>query len=252
MFFIVSKILTYLFHPLVWIVVLLAAAFFSRKPQIVRKGLLWAFVLLLLFSNTFLVNQVVSLWAIQPESVHRKFDVGIVLGGSTATYEAKYHRVTYKGNIDRVLQAVEMYRQGKIKKIMVTGASGNLMYSQVKEGRLLHDFLVHIGIPEKDILTDTLAENTHENAVYAKKILRRHPQLQSVLLFTSSLHMRRALACFRHEGIKVTPYVTNLLNTKVQWNPEYFFIPDAANFLIWNGMIHEMLGYWVYDLMGYI
>lgn len=252
MFFIVSKILAYLFHPLVWIVGLLAVAIFSRKAKTIRRCTVTAFVLLFLFSNTFLVNKLVSLWTIQPVPVHRKYDVGIVLGGSTATYDTKVHRVTYKGNIDRLLQAVEMYKQGKIKKIMVTGASGNLMYSQVKEGRLLHDFLVRIGIPEKDILTDTLAENTHENAVYAKKILRRHPRLHSVLLFTSSLHMRRALACFRHEGIKVTPYVTNLLNTDVQWNPEYFLIPDAANFLIWNGMVHEVFGYLVYRIVGYI
>ncbi len=253
MFFVVSKILTYLFHPLVWIVVLLVIAlFFSRKPKKIRRELLAAFVLLVAFSNTFLVNQVVSLWAIRPVAVHRKFDVGIVLGGTTVTYNARYHRVTYRGNIDRLLQAVEMYKRGKIRKIMVTGASGNLMYRQVKEGRLLHDFLVRIGIPEKDILTDTLAENTHENAVYAKKILLQHPQLHSVLLFTSALHMRRALACFRHEEIKSTPYVTNLLNTKIRWNPEYLFIPDAANFLVWNGMIHEVFGYLVYWIVGYI
>ncbi len=252
MFFILSKILTYLFHPVVWLVVLLALALFHRNAK-TRKRSLWAgFVVLLLFSNTFIVNKIAAMWAIDPVPVTQKYDVGVVLGGSTATYEKQYNRVTYKGNIDRLLQAVEMYRRRKIKKILVTGAAGNLLYPHIKEAKLLRAFLLDIGIPKRDILMDTLAENTHQNAVYTKIILQQHPRVQSILLFTSALHMRRALACFRHEGLRATPYPTNLLNTPTHWNVEYLFIPNAANFLIWNGMVHEMAGYITYRIMGYL
>ncbi len=252
MFFVLSKIVSYFFHPLTWLVILLALALFHKNRRVRRRSLLTGFVILLVFSNTFFVNKIAGLWAIQPVPVNRKYDVGVVLGGSTATYEAKYHRVTFKGNIDRLLQAVEMYHRGKIKKILVTGAAGNLMYPHIKEAKLLRSFLLNIGIPQRDILMDTLAENTHQNAVYAKILLQRHRRVPSVLLFTSSMHMRRALACFRHEGIDAVPYATNLLNTETQWNVEYLLIPDAANFLVWNGLVHEMSGYVVYRIMGYI
>ncbi len=252
MFFILSKIVFYLFHPLLWLVVFVALALFHKNPKIKKRSLVTGFVVLVVFSNTFIVNKIAGLWAMQPVPVTQRFDVGVVLGGSTATYEAKYHRVTFKGNIDRLLQAVEMYHQGKIKKILVTGAAGNLLYPHIKEAKLLRSFLLNIGIPRRDILMDTLAENTHQNAVYSKVILQQHRHLRSVLLFTSSLHMRRALACFQHEGIRAQPYVTNLLNTPTQWNITYFLVPDAANFLVWNGMVHEIIGYVVYRLMGYI
>ena len=64
--------------------------------------------------------------------------------------------------------------------------------------------------------------------------------------------MRRAMACFRHEGVSVQPYATNLINSETHWNVEYLLIPNASNFLIWDGVIHEMLGYGIYKIMGYI
>ncbi len=252
MFFILSKILAYLFRPLIWVAVLLALSLFHKKPHF-RKRCLWtAFLIVLIFSNTFIVNKIAGIWVVKPVPVTQKFDVGVVLGGSTATYEEKYHRVTYKGQVDRLLQAVAMYRKGKIKKILVTGASGNLIYKRIKEANLMQSLLLDAGIPKRDILVDTLAENTHENAVYTKRLLEQHHKLKTILLFTSSLHMRRALACFRHEGLHPRPYPTNLLNTVVKWNIEYLLIPQTANFLIWNGLIHEMSGYLTYKIMGYI
>ncbi len=252
MFFIISKILTYLFRPAIWLVILMAFALFHKNPRKRSRSLWLGFLILLIFSNTFIVTKLTGLWAVDPEPVTQTFDVGIVLGGSTVTYEKKYNRTTFKGNIDRLLQAVELYNLGKIKKILITGASGNLFYPHMKEAGMLNSFLLNIGIPKRNILIDTLAENTHENAVYAEKILQQHPNIHSVLLFTSSLHMRRAMACFRHEGIKAQPYPTNLINVQTHWNVEYLLIPNISNFLIWNGMIHEMLGYGVYKIMGYI
>ncbi|VAW28633.1 hypothetical protein MNBD_BACTEROID07-1165 [hydrothermal vent metagenome] len=252
MFFVISKIVTYLFRPAIWLVILLALALFHKNPRKRRRSLWLGFMILLLFSNTFIVTKVTGLWAVEPKPVTQVFDVGVVLGGSTVTYEKKFNRTTFKGNIDRLLQAVELYNKGEIKKILITGASGNLIYPGLKEAKMLRSFLLNIGIPKRNILMDTLAENTHENAVYTKKILQQHPHIHSVLLFTSSMHMRRAMACFIHEGIKVQPYPTNLINSQTHWNIEYLLIPSISNFLIWDGMIHEIAGYGVYKIMGYI
>ena len=252
MFFVLSKILTYLFRPVIWLVVLLAFAVFHKNPRKRKRSLRLGLLILVIFSNTFIVTKITGLWAVNPEPVTKIFDVGVVLGGSTVTFEKKYNRITYRGNIDRLLQAVKLYKKGKIKKILVTGGSGNLVYPGFIEAKELRIFLLEIGIPRQDILMDTLADNTHENAVYTKKILQQHPRLHTVLLFTSSMHMRRAMACFRHEGIEIQPYATNLINAQTHWNMEYLLVPSAANFLVWNGMIHELTGYWVYKIMGYI
>ena len=252
MFFIISKILTYFLRPAIWLLILFILALANRNNKKQRIYLWIAFLTFVLFSNSFFITKTTDLWAVSPKELNQSYDVGVVLGGSTITYEKKYDRKIFKGNIDRLLQAVELYQNGKIKKILITGASGNLIYRDLKEARLLRSFLISINFPPNHILMDTLAENTHENAVYTKEILNHHPELKKVLLITSSLHMRRAMACFRHEGIRVTPYPTNLINSDMHWNLEYLLVPNISNFMIWNGMMHEMLGYEVYKLAGYL
>lgn len=252
MFFVISKILGYGFRPVVWIVILLAIALFNKKKRIRKRSLITAFVILIIFSNSFIVTKITGLWDVNPVKIDSCYDVGIVLGGGTVTFNKKYERRVYHTNVDRLLQAVDLYEKGRIKKILITGGSANLIYKKVKEAKLMDAFLRNIKIPSSDILIDTLAENTHQNAVYSKKILDKYPNLKKVLLFTSTVQMRRAMGCFRKEGIQVTPYPTNLINSDSPWNFEYLFIPNASNLLIWDGTIHEIVGYVVYKMMGYI
>ncbi len=252
MFFVISKLLGYFVRPIIWIVILLGIALFSKKMSARRKSLITAFVILIVFSNSFLVTKVTGLWAVNPVKIDRCYDVGIVLGGRTVTFDQKYNRRIYHETIDRLLQAVHLYEKGKIKKILVTGGAGNLIYKNVKEAKLMDSLLRTIKIPVSDILIDTLAENTHQNAVYSKRILNKYPGLKKILLITSSIQMRRAEGCFEKEGIHVTPYPTNLLNSDSPWNFEYLFVPNASNFLTWDATVHEMVGYVVYKIMGYI
>lgn len=252
MFFVISKILGYCVRPIIWIVILLAIALFNKKMRVRRKSLVAAFVILIVFSNSFLVTKITGIWAINPVKIDSCYDVGIVLGGRTVTFDKKYNRRNYHENIDRLLQAVNLYEKGKIKKILITGGSGNLIYTEIKEANLMDSLLRNIKIPASDILIDTLAENTHQNAVYSKRILDKYPQYKKFLLITSSVQMRRAMGCFEKEGIQVTPYPTNLLNSDSHWNFEYLFIPNASNLLTWDGTIHEMIGYVVYKIMGYV
>ncbi len=254
MFFILSKIFAYLLTPLIWIIGLLIAAAATKKEKKKRRLTLSALIVILLFTNSFIINLFVGLWTVpikKADKLNPPYDVGIVLGGNTITFQKDFERKTFNGNIDRILQAVDLYKKGIIKKILVTGASGDLIYRDQKEGLLMASFLREIGIPDSNILVDTLAENTHENALYAKQIIAKTGS-EKLLLITSSLHMRRALACFRHEGLYPAVYSTNPLDTGIRWNIEYFLIPNSANLLIWNGLIHEVLGYWIYRVSGYI
>ena len=54
-------------------------------------------------------------------------------------------------------------------KILVTGAASNLLYRGHKEGNMMAWFLRSIGIPDSVVIVDTLAENTHQNAVYSQR-----------------------------------------------------------------------------------
>lgn len=255
MFFVVSKILGFLLSPILWVMLLLLIGLISRNVTRKKRALIASLILLYVFSNSFIVGQLVAIWSIDGKSsleINDSYDVGIVLGGTTISYEASIDRKIYHGNIDRLLQAVQLYKEGRIKKIMITGASGNLIYRDVKEALLLKEFLDLIEIPDRDVIVETEAENTYENARYCKQLLDDNFKDPSILLFTSSMHMRRSLACFKKQGITADSFSTNLISQRIRWNMEYLFLPDAVNLKIWEALTHEMMGYLVYKSAGYL
>jgi len=255
MFFVVSKIISFVLSPLIWIIALLVWALLAKTAKKRVRLLIISLLMLLLFTNSFLVGLITRGWAWEGTDgtkIDRVYKVGIVLGGNTISYNPLLSKITYNYNVDRLMQAMTLYKEGKIERILVTGASGNIVYRDVKEGALMRDALLTMGVPDSVILLDTVAENTHQNALFAHKILIEHHISDTCLLITSSLHMRRALGCFKKEGVAVHPYATNLLRSNSVVTFDYLIYPYAINITIWEGMTHEILGYLVYKLLGYI
>ena len=56
--------------------------------------------------------------AINAQKISDPYDVGIVLGGSMRYYDQSVDRVVYSSSVDRLLQALQLYHDKKIKKIL--------------------------------------------------------------------------------------------------------------------------------------
>jgi len=50
----------------------------------------------------------------------------------------------------------------------------------------------------------------------------------------------------------VTPYATGKIAGERRFNFDYLFIPSQDIFTAWNALAHEVLGYLVYAVMGYL
>ncbi len=255
MFFIVSKILSYLFTPVYWGLALLIVGLFVKNKTLAKRLFISAALVIYLFSNHYLVDVCLRWWEypVQNMAVETKpYDVGIVLGGGIITYNKEDQRLIFRGSADRGLQALELYKQGKIKKILITAGPGSLIYDDVLESNYYRDFLVRIGVPASDIIVDSVANNTRQNAVNSKTILDKTNPGGRFLLITSAIHMRRSLGCFKKVGLPVTPYAVDRLSTLPFKNFEYRFIPDLDALKYWNYLIHEWIGYIIYRITGYI
>ena len=124
-----------------------------------------------------------------------QYDVGIVLGGMFE-YNNDLNVLSVRTHADRIWQAITLYKKGKIKKILISGASGYVSDRGLQEAVQLKEVLVDWGIPEKDLLVETVSRNTHENALETKNVLETsYPHLEKRLLITSGFHMKRAEAC---------------------------------------------------------
>lgn len=255
MFWILSKILSYLFTPVYWGLALLIVGLFVKNKTLSRRLFFSSALLIYLFSNHYLVDVFLRGWEYPVQNLpanSKPYDVGIVLGGDIIYFNKEDNRLVFRNSADRGLQALELYKQGKIKKILISAGPGSLVYQDVLEANYYRDFLVRIGVPDSVVIVDSLANNTRQNAVNSKAILDRVNPGGRFLLITSAIHMRRSLGCYKKVGLPVTPYAVGRLSTKPFHNFEYLFIPDLDALRYWNFLVHEWVGYLMYRISGYI
>lgn len=252
MFFYIAKISGYILNPLAWIIVLLIVAVLIRKPAKRKRLTIISLLLLLLFTNPFIGDEAIRAWE-RPLSgdVRSKYEAAIVLGGDIVSYDKPSDRLIFRSGADRLLQAIDLYKNGSIKKIIISGGSGHLLYKDRTEASFVKKYLLRIGVDNKDILIENTSKNTFENAKYTAKLLQKNDITDSLLLITSSLHMRRAAACFEKQSISVKEYPTSKITGSRIKDVDHLFIPSIKTLENWNKLIHELLGYGVYKILGY-
>jgi uncharacterized SAM-binding protein YcdF (DUF218 family) len=253
MFFFLSKILVFLISPLVWIFVLLLFSLFSKKPNRKRNLLIFAVLLLFLFSNKFLFNEVIGTWELKPEKISsaEKFDYVIVLGGFSK-YDTVYNRVQLTNAGDRIWQAYKLYKEKKAAKIFISGGAGSILHQEITEADKVKNVLLKMQVPENDIIIEALSKNTHENAQNTMEWIKKHDSGAKCLLVTSSSHMRRAWGCFKKYDPNIKYYVSDIKHVYRVYDPDVLLKPDADVLNNWDSLIKEWVGYGTYKIMGYL
>lgn len=252
MFFLLSKLLAFIIAPLTWIITLLFVSLFSKDEKRKKKCLRWALGLTLFFSNAFIFDECMRNWEIPATKYGdlKTYDNGIVLGG-ILTYDEEYDRLQFQRGADRLLQAIELYKHGFIKKIIFTGGSGSILHPDKKEGMFVKRYLLTLGIPEQDFFIENESRNTHENAVMTKQLIDDKNIKGDFLLITSAFHMRRSLACFKKAEITVVPYSTDRYSGPRKFEFDHLLIPNFSAINDWNNFLKELVGFITYKIMRY-
>lgn len=253
MFFVLSKLFFYLLMPVTIAFYGLIYALWTRSPRRKQRAVIFTAVWLFACSNPFLVNELARVWEYQPVVLKKGevFDVAVVLTGGTV--EKRGDKTYYSKTVDRILQPLLLYKEGKVRKILISGGSGlvSTQADSLYEGRALADLLRISGVPPEDILLEGRSRNTHENALFTKQVLAR-TSYRKVLLVTSAFHMRRAVGCFRKEGIEVRPYPADFFSTDPELTADQILVPKEQALHEAYVMAREILGYVVYRLTGYV
>lgn len=251
MFFILSKLLSFIVMPVTLIVLAFLLSWLYKKYR--HFFLLTGLALLFLFTNPFLGNVLIRWWEVSPTLLSDlpAYHIGIVLGGITSDKEPR-DRVHVTGAADRILHALHLYREGKIDKILISGGSGKILKDDIPEAVLLQKILLLSQIPEQDIMIETSSRNTRENALFSAAILEEEYPAQKYLLITSAFHMRRARACFEKVGLTVDTYSVDMRGNETEYTPDVLLIPNTAAIGTWEVMIKEWLGMLAYKISGYI
>src|SRR4051812_29796874 len=152
-----------------------------RRP-LVRVALAFSLVSLLLLGgiNALVVlrthSRATDSVAAQPHA-----QVAIVPG---ALVDPRGHMSTMLA--DRVRGAVELYRAGKVDRILVSGDHHRLGYDETDTMR---DAVVQTGVPARDVFTDYAGFDTWSTMARAKRIFG----VKSAIVVTQGFHMARAI-----------------------------------------------------------
>ena len=252
MFFILSKLLVFTITPLIWILTLLLFAIFSKDEKRRRKCLRWTLGLTLFFTNPFIFNECARLWEIPatPFSKLKTYNAGIVLGGMSVNDE-ELNRVQFFRSTDRLIQAIDLYKRGVIKKIIFTSGSGRILRPEMKEAILLKPYILKMGVAEEDLYIESESNNTRENALFTKQLIDKEKIQRPFLMITSAFHMRRGLGCFNRVGISSEPYSTDRFSGPREFVFDTLFIPNISTLNDWTGFIHEIVGFITYKALRY-
>jgi len=184
-----------------------------------------------------------------PRTMPEKVDGIIVLGGMVnAKLSAERGKPMITAAVERLTEFADLADRYPDAKLVFTAGAGNPRAQQFKEAHFVGPFLKRLGIDPTRVVYEDQSRNTHENAVFSKRLV--NPAAGEVwLLVTSALHMPRSMECFRRVGWPVTPIPTDY----VTWDDgdllelQFDFLGGLGNL---NRGVHEVLGlifYWLTD-----
>ena len=120
--------------------------------------------------------------------------VGLLLG---TTPQARIGRITNYFFVYRIDAAEQLYKAGKIEKILISGDEHSL--DGVNEPKCMRDSLIARGIPASAIILDGKGYRTINSIVNANKVFG----LKSFTIISQEFHNERALYQAEHLGLDV-------------------------------------------------
>ena len=264
-----SKFLTALAAPGALLALLLLIGALVKKPKF-KNAVLWiAFAAIMIFGNK-LPGAYLTRWLETRYPAYdgtQTADVIVVLGGGTVSKSSPRQIVEVNGAGDRVIYASKLWHDGAAPLMLCSGS-----YISWRDGETIVDGAVTspasenaelarmLGVDADAIITQDRSLNTAEEAEYNAEILKERG-INRIILVTSAMHMRRAVALFEKQGLEVIPAPTDYSYSDEQWENEItitwanaydFIVPSVGNIRSLENALKEYVGYFVYGLRGWL
>lgn len=239
--FVLGKIITVFLSPHNWILVT-GIAWLLVRSAMWKKRLGYACLLLLLiFTNPWLYRKAAFAWEFKPTEIKGKYLAAILPGGLSG-YDIQ-GKGYFNQAADRFIQTANIFHEGKADWIIITGGNGHILKNYPPEAIFLRQELIRNGVPANRILVDAASRNTHENALYTKRILDSLNMPGPSILVTSAMHMRRCKLEFDKAGIITDPYPCNFEVIEDQADAGSLLLPDLELPGNWGRLLKEWVGY---------
>lgn len=232
---------------MVWVLLFLFSAWFTKEDAKRKRRLIKGLLILFVFSNGVIVNELVLLYESEgTKDFKPRYDYAIVLGGFSKMDSSLNRPVFYEAN-DRLMQALSLYYQGKVGKLIISSGSGSLLKQDEKEADAIAMYLKSINIPDSAIIVENKSRNTSENIKYSSEILDLLKVNSTVLVISSAWHLPRVQLC--EENRSFDYFATNYIaDRKRDYSIDAYIVPSVKAMMIMELMIKEWVGYVTYAI----
>lgn len=262
-FLFLSKLLPIFIYPLGLSCLLLIWAFFLalRKSRLATIPIILCFTLIAIASNPRISDALLKSleWQNLPPQELPTADAIVVLGGATRSISPPRVMPDLNEHGDRILYAAKLYKDGKAPLIVLSGGRIEWFGKEESEATDMARILELTGVPKEAIIQENNSLNTHENAIFTKKILEAKG-IKKVLLVTSAFHIPRSLKIFARQGIEAIPAPTDFLISEQKLLQNNFsleskilsYFPDVESLYYTTKAIKEYIGTFIYRLRGWL
>ena len=253
-----SKILPLLIYPFnlaLWLMVLALISLWLQWVRLAGGCLAAAIAIFFVAGNPTLASALHGhherTYLPLPVADYPEVDAIIALGGGLGVPLPPRLSPDLQGAADRLLHTARLYHAGKAPRVILTGGNIFPQPGMQPESFYAAELLEEWGVPASAIIIEDQSRNTYENAVYTKRLMDKN-DIDTVLLVTSAMHMPRALATFRSNGIDAIPAPTDYGTVAYDQPGVLSWIPTLGAVQTVTGVIYESLGILIYRYRGWI
>lgn len=252
-----GKLLAKLAMPLSVAVFLMAAALLALvlgRRRFSAAALGAAFLGLWLCSTPALSGRLAaSLESVHPPTPIAEIapaDAILLLGGATRPALPPREFPELNESADRIVYAARLFHAGKAPLIVVSSGRMPWATGLLPEAEAIAAMLEELGVPASAVVRENGSANTYQNCANSKRLLDARGA-REVLLVTSAVHMRRAVATCRSAGIVLRAAPTDFWVAGDE-AATGDLLPDVEALMVTQLALRERLGFWVYQRRGWI
>jgi uncharacterized SAM-binding protein YcdF (DUF218 family) len=253
----IQDVVNFLVNPLWYLLLGIILLIFIKKHRF-KVGIL-LFLYAYLISIPFTGNVFSRAWRID-DSLNTKitYDAVIVLTGfSQSGWHLERSGIPYiaedffaaSSSTDRILAGIYFVTSGQAKNLLV----GNWVIEssqygatrKYEEGKFLLKLASDMGVENQQLHIYGRVKRTLDEAEGVKRFVEEN-RMEKILLVTSEIHMRRALALFHKQELYPHTFSVNRVNPLTVRS----FMPGGVGIETTRECLHELIGYIGYFLKG--
>jgi uncharacterized SAM-binding protein YcdF (DUF218 family) len=166
----------------------------------------WLRLLLVLVSTFLLFLALIALQVVRTASLQELHPADAIVVFGAAEYSGHPSPVL-RARLDH---ALDLFHRGVAPVVITTGGSGD--DPSFSEGGVGRDYLMHHGVPERNLIAEMQGRDTSESAVRVAVIMKANG-LRSCVAVSDAYHVFRIRKLLEHEGI-VPVYVAPRADSK--------------------------------------